>query len=69
MKVTIDLNYEVMLAIGASVANKCAIEWFNGSVQDNNEPVAIRDMKTLYQYAFADGMRYLMELIENKDTE
>ena len=69
MKVTIELNYEVILAISAGVANECAIGWFDSAVSDDRNLPTQNEIKTLYQYAFADGMRYLMELIEYKDTE
>ena len=69
MKVTIELNYDVMLAIGAGVSNKCAIAWFEGTVSDNSKPLSQYDIKTLYQYAFADGMQHLIGLIENKNTD
>ena len=68
MKVTIELNYEVILAISAGVANECAIGWFDSAVSDNSNPLTQNEIKTLYQYAFADGMQYLIDLIENKNT-
>ena len=68
MKVTIELNYNVILAISAGVANECAIEWFDSAVSDNSNPLTQNEIKTLYQYAFADGMQYLIDLIENKNT-
>lgn len=65
MKVTIELNYEVILAISAGVANECAIGWFDSAVSDNSNPLTQNEIKTLYQYAFADGMQHLINLIEN----
>ena len=65
MKVTIELNYDVILAIGASVAKECAIGWFDSAVSDDSKPLTQDEIKTLYQYAFADGMQYLIDLIEN----
>lgn len=64
MKVTIELDYDIMLALGAREALGKANGWWDSADMPSGTPEYLR--QTLYQYAFADGMKYLMDLIKGK---
>ena len=63
MKVTIELDYPIMLAVADKIAKDTADGWWGGA---NAPECDMLTKKTLYQYAFADGMQYLTELMEKE---
>lgn len=65
MKVTIELDDNIIYAIGKSVADKVAEEWYFSCDIDKANPPTIEQIKILYQYAFSDGIKYITEKINN----
>ena len=64
MKVTIELDYDVMLVLGARMAKACATSWYDGAVNEGHKEPTTQEKETLYQYAFADGMLELVNMME-----
>lgn len=62
MKVTVNLDTYMVDAIADRVAVDKAYDWFSGA----EEPV---DHNELYAEAFADGMRFLIGLIEKNNED
>lgn len=71
MRITLDLelDYPVMLLLGGQAAkNGTAAGWWEGAGLDykgDNKAT----IETLYQYAFADGMQYMLTMLTPKLKE
>lgn len=69
MKVTIELDYEIMLVLGARAAKACGESWYDGAVDEPHREPTRAEKETLYQYAFADGMLELARMLEEKKVD
>lgn len=71
MKVTLtlDLDYDIMLVLGARAAKANAEGWYDGAVNHPHVEPDGEEKKTLYQYAFADGMLELINLLGKGEND
>lgn len=69
MKVTIELDDDIIWVLARRTAEACADSWYDACSSDG--VLTLKDKKALYKHAFYDGMHYLLTLIEqsNNDTK